>query len=271
MPELSFENNTYSLDEKESVLECLQRNGVPIPSSCLSGICQSCMMRSVQGEPPEAAQKGLKDTWRSQGFFLACQCRTGESLSVARTDNSDLRVNAILTSIKALSSNVIEVRMKPEQSIDYRAGQFMNFVHGDVIRSYSLASVPSLHEDLEFHVALMPDGKMSGWLHKEATLGDSLSLQGPLGSCFYTPNNPQQPLLLVGTGTGLAPLYGIVRDALQAGHDAPIHLFHGSVEESGLYLVEALQQLACEHAHFTYTPCTLKPGVNSEIECGGYF
>tara|TARA_B110000858_G_C17809687_1_gene480421 strand:+ start:8824 stop:9792 length:969 start_codon:yes stop_codon:yes gene_type:complete len=269
MPELSFENNTYALDKQESVLECLHRNGVPIPSSCLSGVCQSCMMRNVQGELPEAAQKGLKDTWRSQGFFLACQCRTDESLSVARTDNSDLRIKATLSSIEALSSNVIEVRIKPEQPIDYRPGQFMNLVLGEeVIRSYSVASVPELHDQLEFHVALMPDGKMSGWLHKEASPGDSISLQGPLGSCFYTPNNPQQPLLLVGTGTGLAPLYGIVRDALQAGHEAPIHLLHGSIEVGGLYLIEALQQLARDHAHFTYTPCTLKPGVDSEIECG---
>ena len=269
MPELSFENNTYPLDKQESVLECLHRNGIAIPSSCLSGVCQSCMMRSVQGDPPEVAQKGLKDTWRSQGFFLACQCRTDESLSVARTDNADRRVKATLTSIKALSQNGIEVRMQPEQPIDYRPGQFMNFVLDDgVIRSYSVASVPALHEQLEFHVALMPNGKMSGWLENEASPGDSISLQGPMGSCFYTPNNSQQPLLLVGTGTGLAPLYGIVRDALQAGHDAPIHLFHGSVEESGLYHVEVLQQLAEEHAHFSYTPCTLKPGKNSEIECG---
>ena len=62
---------------------------------------------------------------------------------------------------------------------------------------------------------------MSGWLGTEARPGEAVRLQGPVGECFYVPGQPEQPLLLAGTGTGLAPLYGIVRDALAAGPHRP--------------------------------------------------
>lgn len=64
------------------------------------------------------------------------------------------------------------------------------------------------------------------------------------------PGRPEQPLLLAGTGTGLAPLYGVARDALEAGHTGPVRLFHGALEVRGLYLVEALRALIraeCPH------------------------
>ncbi|NQV70350.1 MAG: 2Fe-2S iron-sulfur cluster binding domain-containing protein [Pseudohongiella sp.] len=269
MPEVTFEGNTYVCSEEETVLECLHRHDVSIASSCLNGICQSCIMQSGDGHLPEKAQSGLKDSWRSLGYFLACQCRPTDSLQVARVDSAETKFRATLTRIEPLSSTVIGVWMRPELRFDYRPGQFVNFVReGNLIRSYSIASVPALQDELEFHVALMPEGKMSGWLHDNARAGDSLDLQGPLGSCFYVPGKSEQALLLVGTGTGLAPLYGIVRDALEAGHTGPIHLLHGALEVRGLYLVDVLRQLALEHDNFTYTPCALRTAEEQAIEYG---
>lgn len=62
-------------------------------------------------------------------------------------------------------------------------------------------------------------------------------------------------MLLLGTGTGLAPLVGIARDALAPGHRGPIHLFHGSRARSGLYLEEVLKNLAGRFPNFSYFPC----------------
>ena len=49
--------------------------------------------------------------------------------------------------------------------------------------------------------------------------------------------------MLAGAGTGLAPLYGIARDALAQGHTGPVWLFHGGVDLRGLYLAEELKAL----------------------------
>jgi len=95
---------------------------------------------------------------------------------------------------------------------------------------------------LELHVALFPGGEMSQWLASAA--GQPVTVRGPFGECFYFEQEPERPLLLAGTGTGLAPLLGVTRAALAAGHRAPIHLYHGSPSADGLYLWAQLAQLA---------------------------
>jgi ferredoxin-NADP reductase len=109
---------------------------------------------------------------------------------------------------------------------------------------------------------------MSGWFHTEARRGDAVSLSGPSGECFYVAGREQQPLLLAGTGTGLAPLYGIARDALGRGHAGPIHLFHGALHRAGLYLVEELRALAARYPQFRYTPAVLHGEAQDGIVVG---
>jgi NAD(P)H-flavin reductase len=96
---------------------------------------------------------------------------------------------------------------------------------------------------------------MSAWIHESLGVGDTIDVSGPYGNCFYLPDSPTQGLLLIGTGAGLAPLWGIVSDALAQGHTGPIRLYHGSWKPEGLYLVDALQRLAAAHPNFTYVPC----------------
>ena len=50
--------------------------------------------------------------------------------------------------------------------------------------------------------------------------------------------------MLAGTGTGLAPLFGVLRAAAQHGHRGAISLFHGSPQASGIYLRAELEELA---------------------------
>jgi ferredoxin-NADP reductase len=78
-------------------------------------------------------------------------------------------------------------------------------------RAYSIASQPDAADGcVELHVRVLSSGRMSSWLGGGQAVGERVSLRGPIGECFYLPGNPQQPLLLAGTGTGLAPLWGIV-------------------------------------------------------------
>jgi NAD(P)H-flavin reductase len=82
------------------------------------------------------------------------------------------------------------------------------------------------------------------------------------------PGNPDQPLLLAGTGTGLAPLYGILRDALRHGHRGPIRIFHGALHRGGLYLVDELRRIVAKHEHVEYTPTVLNGSEGEELTVG---
>lgn len=253
---ITFEGQRYSVREQESVLDGLTRHGLPIPSSCRSGICQTCLMRAVDTTPPATAQKGLKPSLRERNHFLACQCRPETDMEVALPSDADMSLHdAEVVAKEALSATIMRVRLRCVDTLSYHAGQFINLKHQDLMRSYSLANVPSRDDTMELHVQRVANGNMSGWIHEEMMVDDKVRIQGPFGDCVYTPGNPQQPLLLIGTGSGLAPLWGIVHDALHHGHQAVIHLFHGSRDIAGLYLVDELRTLAECHPNVSYTPC----------------
>lgn len=255
---ITFEGKGYHCKEGETVLESLTRHGVLIPSSCQSGVCQTCITKAVKGTPPVASQQGLKDTLADQNYFLACICKPEEDMELSVADVAEQKVSATIVEKTLLNESVIRIRLKTEQPLGYIAGQFMNVMHPetDVTRSYSLASLP--REDfLELHIKRVPDGHVSGYFHDDAKPGDQLSLMGPAGDCFYTDRDLDQPLLLAGVGTGLAPLYGILRDALARGHRGEIHLFHASLAVQGLYYMDELYGLADEREQVQYTPCVL--------------
>jgi len=252
---ITFENRQYPLRDQESVLDGLTRYGLTIPSSCRSGICQACLMRAVDTTPPAEAQKGLKAALCEHNHFLACQCIPATDMEVALPNDDDIPLrSAQVVAKESLSDQVVRVHLHCEVPLTYRAGQFINLKHQGLMRSYSLASVPEMDQSLELHVQRVSNGSMSGWIHDEMAVGDSVQIQGPFGDCVYTPGNPQQPLLLIGTGCGLSPLWGVLRDALHHGHTAPIHLFHGSRNIDGLYLVDELRALAERYPNFSYTP-----------------
>ena len=267
MPMLTFLEQAYESRENESVLECLTRQGVTVPHSCKSGICQSCMMRAVRGAPPAEAQKGLRESQQAQGYFLACSCVPKVDMEVTLDAPELFLVPATVQSLVGLSSKIARLRLHTTQPMEYRPGQFVNVRRDDgLIRSYSLASVPQQDNYLELHVQRSPQGQMSGWIHGQLKEGDTVQVSTPRGECYYRPNALDQPLLLVGTGSGLAPLYGVIRDALRLGHRGPLWLFHGSRKREGLYLVNELHALANAHSNFNYVPCVSgEPGVDGYV------
>jgi CDP-4-dehydro-6-deoxyglucose reductase, E3 len=269
MSRVRYEAQWYPLEPEESVLDGLLRQGIVVPHACKAGVCQSCLMRAANGRVPEKAQAGLKETLRARNYFLACSCKLERGMELEVGGGADeLRVPARLDSVMPLSGDVLRVRLRPEAPFEYRAGQYLTLLRADgLARSYSVASLPR-EGLLELHVRLLPGGVMSGWLRTEARPGDEVRIQGPAGECFYVPGRPEQPLLLAGTGTGLAPLYGIARDALEEGHTGPIWLFHGARDPRGLYLAEELRELAARHPNLHYRPSVLEGRLEEGVHVG---
>lgn len=265
---LVFDGVEHDIAPHETVLEALERHGRPIPSACRAGTCHSCLLRILDGDPGDRAQRGLKDTLRAAGYFLACQCHPAGDI-VAGPPGGELSTPARIASISWLAHRTLDVRLAVRKEFGYSAGQFVTLLRGDLLaRSYSLASLPADGE-LRLHVRYHPGGAMSGWLADRAAPGDPVTVRGPYGTCFYVPGWPEQPLLLAGTGTGLAPLYGILRDALHHGHTGPIRLIHGALDARGLYLVEELTELARAVPSLDYQRCVLRAGPGTGDPTGG--
>lgn len=269
MREIKFAGAAYRARAGESVLDALLRQGADIPYSCRKGTCLTCMMVATEGAVPECANRMLKPVEREQGLFLACQCSTDDTLTVALPGQATLYGRAQVRSKSQVAPSVCRLHIRPANEIYYHAGQFINLHRADGLsRSYSLASVPSLDQDLEIHVRRLSGGAMSGWIFDSLEVGDELDVQGPLGNSYYIPGRSERNMLLIGTGTGLAPLYGIARDALAAGHQGSIALYHGSREPDGLYLRDELHRLSDEYATFSYFPCVSGDSAPQDVRRG---
>jgi len=264
MTQLKYKGEVFDVSSGHSVLDTLLEHGQEIPNSCRAGACQSCLMQVTKGSVPEQAQKGLKDSHKAKGLFLACSCQPEEDIDICLPDSGLLRIPAVVSQKEKISSDVIILKIKMTEPFEYYAGQYVTLWRDEHIgRSYSLARQPQSDGSLVFHIRLIPGGKFSSWVNEELNVGDSIFVQGPAGDCFYTQGSPEQNLLLVGTGTGLAPLYGIMQDALQSGHTGEVHLFHGALTFSGLYLHDKLASLEQEYANFYYHPCALNVNENT--------
>jgi len=217
-------------------------------------------MRATQGNPPPDAQKGLKQSLISQNYFLGCVCTPDDFMDIVLPDSEAFRSTTTVMDIAPLNDSVIRLRLRRPENFHYFSGQYVTIYKEDHVgRSFSLASVPVMDDFLEFHIQVIPDGTVSSWIKQAVSPDDSITIGEAMGSCIYTGGNPAQPLVLIGTGTGLAPLYGIVRTALSSKHTGDIMLYHGSRHADNLYLQDALNRIAEEHTNFRYIPCLSGP------------
>lgn len=275
MPKIAFEGQEYETEPDESVLDCLTRHGVSVKYSCRSGICQTCIMLAHEGEPCENSQEGLKDVLKTQNYFLACACVPKSDLGIGRPDSNLIEIETTVESTDLLNPEVVRLRLVRPDGYEYYPGQYLTLYNSNGVgRSYSIASIPEEENFLELHIRLIPGGQVSQWAHSELKAGDTVLITESNGDCFYIPENQEQSLLLIGTGTGLAPLYGIAREALHQGHSGPIHLYHGSrtldgqVTPHGLYLVDEMKTLEQAHDQFFYHPCISRGHVPEGMRQG---
>ncbi len=270
MSTIKYKGKSYRCEDDETVLACLHRKHANVPSSCHSGVCRTCMMRAISGSPPPASQQGLEPELVEQGYLLACVCHPTEELEVVLSgDDVQSYIQARVIAKEQLSDEIVRVRIVPMTPFDYCPGQYLNIRRADgTVRSYSLASLPT-DDSLDLHIREIPDGEMSSWLANEVRVGYTIDIEGPHGDCIYSESMQQErPLLLVGSGTGLCPLWGILRDALARGHCGPIRLFHGSYTRAGLYMVDELKAIAAENENFSYHPCVDTAGEGDDLMVG---
>lgn len=247
MPELQVGDRHWPVAHGSNLLDALNEAGCAVPYSCRAGSCHACLVRCLAGEPEDARPEALSFAQRDAGWRLACQCRVAMDLRVAvfdpKTDGQPARVLAA-----DWFGDVLRLRLQPLNALRYQAGQHLVLWNSDgVARPYSLASVPNEEGWLEFHIDCRQPGAFStparGLLPgMELRLGELRA-----GALQYDPDWQERPLWLLAAGTGLAPLWGILREALRQDHRGPIRVLHLARDSGGHYLAEALREKAEQH------------------------
>lgn len=247
MPELRVGERHWSVASGSNLLDALNEAGCAVPYSCRAGSCHACLVRCLEGEPEDARPEALSLAQRDGGWRLACQCRVGMDLRVAlfdpKTDGQPARVLAA-----DWLGEVLRLRLQPLNGLRYQAGQHLLLWSAEgVARPYSLASVPGEDLWLEFHIDCRQPGAFCT-AARGLLAGAELRL-GELraGGLHYDPDWQERPLWLLAAGTGLAPLWGILREALRQDHRGPIRVLHLARDGEGHYLADELREKAAQH------------------------
>lgn len=248
MPELRVGTMQQPVEDSSNLLDALLAAGVAVPYSCRAGSCHACLVRCVAGEPADRQPEALTAEQRAEGWRLACQCLVVGDLQIEPFDPQRDGLAAQVQSADWLSPQVLRLRLQPSRTLRYQAGQHLVlWTPNGVARPYSLASLPGEDAWLEFHIDCAQPGAFCDTA-RTLQVGDVLRL-GELrgGALHYDADWQERPLWLLAAGTGLAPLYGVLREALRQQHRGTIRLLHVAREPTEHYLAQELQVLAAQY------------------------
>ena len=96
----------------------------------------------------------------------------------------------------------------------FKPGQFVTLeleIDGmQVLRSYTIASSPSIPYSFSITVKRVPGGQVSNWLHDNLKQGDQIAVHGPVG-IFNCIDITSSKVLLLAGGVGITPLMSMAR------------------------------------------------------------
>lgn len=250
MTAVTFENKTLTLNDDETLLDGLLRQGEQINYGCKAGACQACIVSVDEGDIPSNCQSGLSDNQKSLNYVLSCQCKPQSPVSVSKIDSEKLAVPCEVIEKSWLNDKVLRIRLSAD--FDFKPGQYVTLWKDEQIgRAYSIASTPT-DGYIECHIKVHENGAFSSWAANELAVGQSINVQGPMGLCFYQAES-EQPLLLAAISTGLAPIYGILNKAIESKHKGDINLVVGAKHCDDFYLIQELKELENRIANLSVT------------------
>jgi ferredoxin-NAD(P)+ reductase (naphthalene dioxygenase ferredoxin-specific) len=231
-----------------NLLETLRTNDVPISYSCMAGRCGTCRCKIVSGSVIDTGREAKITNPAEGDYVLACTSVLTESCAIEIPEPDQIVthpariIKATVIAIDDATHDIRIIRLKPAKPLSFSPGQYATLQFTpEHIRPYSMAGLCS-DDALEFHVRRVPDGRVSGYVYDQLQVGDAVRVSGPLGTAYLRTGH-QGPMLCVAGGTGLAPILGIVRGALEAGMNHPIHLYFGVRSPQDIYGLEQLRAL----------------------------
>jgi len=258
--------DTFTVGTDESVLTAALRQGVPLLHDCTLGGCGTCRVRLIEGrvgyeEPPLA----LAPEEEEEGFALACQARPQSDLVISTERplapcSDPQRYAAAVRAMCLLGRDVVHLTLDlpGAEALIYRPGQYLNVLLDDGSRrSFSMASPPN-GGIVDLHIRRVRGGYFTEGHLMRLQPGDRLDVELPHG-LFCCRKEDFRPLLMVATGTGLAPIKSILESLMDDPDCPPVSLYWGARTESDLYLDDQIRSWGGRLCDFQYVPVLSRP------------
>jgi CDP-4-dehydro-6-deoxyglucose reductase len=267
----------FHVDRDEPILSAAIRQGIGLPYGCKDGACGSCKSRLLEGRVIHGAHqaKALSLEEEEAGWTLTCRAAPQTDVVIeARTvpgagDFAIRKMPARVSSLDKPAADVTIMRLQlpANDPLRYKAGQYVEFILRDGIRrSYSMANAPERQMQvlangqpgMELHIRHMPGGKFTDHVFSSMKEKEILRIEGPFGS-FFLREDTDKPVILLASGTGLAPLKAIIEHMQAQGIRRAATLYWGCRSRADLYLHEWATAMAADMPNLQYVPVLSEP------------
>ncbi len=160
--------------------------------------------------------------------------------------------------IRTSNTRSFFIEAQEMETFAFTAGQFVTLDlpisdrPSQRMRSYSIASAPDEHNVFELLVSHKEGGLGSSYLFDEALPGTIIKFRGPAGK-FILPESIERPMVMICTGTGIAPFRSQILHLLQSNIPTPeIHLVFGTRKEVDILYHNEFLSLQEKYPQFKY-------------------
>jgi propane monooxygenase reductase subunit len=264
------------VEEGETVLDAAFRQGVNLMHGCKEGQCASCKSVLCSGdiELLKYSTFALSDAEREQDRVLLCRTLAYSDLVVELLSFDEALLSRSIpvrsfkgrvTNVESLTHDIRRLEIVTEEPLKFWAGQYVDItVPGTgVTRSFSMANPPSKGDALEFIIKIYPQGAFSALLRDSLKNGDPVEIKGPYGSCLRKEDRPGT-MILLGGGSGMAPLLSILTDLVESGEQRPVRFFYGGRMRKDLFLLDRIHELGSRLKDFRFIPALSGPDIEPD-------
>lgn len=158
------------------------------------------------------------------------------------------------------TTSIFKLKVEDDEIFDFKPGQFiiLDLPISDKRtkrwRSYSIANTPNDENIIELCIVRLEDGQGTGYLFDEAEVGTPIKFKGPQGIFTIPSTLESQKLVMICTGTGVAPFRSMLQYIREGNLPFKnIELIFGTRYEEGILYREELEKMASESDNFTYS------------------
>ena len=257
-------NHVLTVEAGETILEAALREGFGLSYGCRDGACGVCKNKILSGSVDygKYQESALTEAEKQQGLALFCQAKPLSALAIECREVGaikDIQVKKLpcrVQKMEKLAPDVMALHLKlpAAEKLKFLAGQYLNILLNDGRhRSFSLASAPHDDELLQLHVRYVAGGNFTEHVFHGMKERDILRIEGPLGT-FFLREDSGKPIVFVASGTGFAPVKGMIEHAFHIGLKRPMTLYWGGRRRADLYQMALPEQWQREHDNFRFIP-----------------
>jgi CDP-4-dehydro-6-deoxyglucose reductase len=242
------EGIAFEASKEETLLDAAIKGNANFAYSCRTGRCGVCRCRVLEGSTRLISdESGLSAEEKSQGWILSCSRAADSDLSIQHEGIGGIELPkpalfpcrvARLTLVSPAVMKV-QLRLPPATAFRFVAGQYVDVIGPEgVRRSYSIACGAPDNNVIELFIGRVEGGAMSQYWFCRAKEGDLLRLKGPHGT-FVLRDAPGADLVLLATGTGIAPVKAILESLVArnpgSGGPASVTVYWGNRREEDFF------------------------------------